>query len=222
MGWTHLADKLCRVTPAEFVTTEFNRDSPTIQATVIARSTVRNVIYVAIRHEIKAIRRSYVFCAIVLFKNTRREGVRYKAMQEGQVPLACVCPDAIMRLLSPVSDIPGPGETAQWRANVAAAKAARAATRRKIPKLKPGDVISLAHPARLKTLAVEVSRFTVVRFNKRTPILAPVSDPHLECRLRRSALVGAIVEHTAAPASTHLIGDALSSPPPSSRPAASG
>ena len=52
---------------------------------------------------------------------TRR--VRLQAVDESMGPCEVNCPGRIMRLLSPIEDIPDPGYAADWRARVAEAKA---------------------------------------------------------------------------------------------------
>jgi len=51
--------------------------------------------------------------------------------------------DRIMRLLSPVTDIPNPSYAAEWRARVAAHKKAAAETRAKRAGLRPGSIVTL-------------------------------------------------------------------------------
>ena len=92
----------------------------------------------------------------------------------------------IMRLLSPVADMPSPGEAAEWRARVAAVKTKRALRR------TPGDVIRL--PCPVKVRSVSTDRLTMIEYRKRTPIFAPVTHPALLCRLRAATLAGATVE----------------------------
>ena len=128
MGWTYV--KLSRhETPVEYITRTFSYERNGAKAAVLAAAAVRGTIYAAIRQQDRPTAKPYVYCAVVLFKNNRRDGFGYKDMSESMGPYYWDCPDRIMRLLSPVSDIPHPGHTAEWRANVAAVKEQRRAAR---------------------------------------------------------------------------------------------
>ena len=191
MGWLFQNDKLRHQTPVEHITQRFTHDGETSSAIVIAAAAVRGTIYAAIRNHDKQTGETYVFCAVILFKNNER-GFGHKAMDESMGPCEADCPDRIMRLLSPVADMPSPGEAAEWRARVAAVKTKRALGRATIEKLSPGDVIRL--PCPVKVRSVSTDRFTLVEYRKRTPIFAPVTHPALLCRLRAATLAGAAVE----------------------------
>jgi hypothetical protein len=129
MGWLFQNDKLRHQTPVEYITREFTYESATTSATVISAAAVGGTIYAAVRNHDKTTGKSYVFCAVVLFKNNERDGFGHKDMTEAMGPCEVACPDRIMRLLSPITDIPNPGYTADWRASVAATKARKAETR---------------------------------------------------------------------------------------------
>src|SRR5271157_5610636 len=124
MGWLFHNDKLRHQTPAQYIIEHFSHESETARTTVLAAAAVRSTIYAAIRNEDKTSGRSYVFCAVIPFRNSEKSGFGYKEQDESQGPVQCLCPDRIMQLLSPVEDIPRPGYTAKWRAQVAAIKAA--------------------------------------------------------------------------------------------------
>ena len=121
MGWLFHNDKLRHQTPAEYITKHFTHDDETASATVLATATIRNTVYAAIRNTDKKTGASYIFCAVVLFRNNDRDGFGYKATDEGMGPCEVDCPDRIMRLLSPIAEIPDPGHAEDWRARVAAA-----------------------------------------------------------------------------------------------------
>jgi hypothetical protein len=131
MGWLFQNDKLRHQTPAEYITRAFTHDNETTAATVITAAAVGGTIYVAIRNHDKTTGKSYVFCGVILFKNNERDGFGYKDMDESMGPCEVDCPDRIMRLLSPIEEIPNPGYAAEWRKSVAAAKAKKAETRSK-------------------------------------------------------------------------------------------
>lgn len=197
MGWLYQHDKLRHETPVQYVTREFSHQTATatatVIATVIAAAAVRGTIYAAIRNDNKQTGRSYVFCAVILFKNSERTGFGYKAMDETMGPCEVDCPDRIFRLLSPVSEIPGPGYAADWRSCVAEAKAAKTKTRAAVTTLSVGDRIKLTHAAHFCKGNIVTGAFTVLCFDKRTPIFVADGHPGLICRLRKSTLVGATI-----------------------------
>ncbi len=152
---------------------------------------MRGTIYAAIRNHDKSEGKSYVFFAVVLFKNNERDGFGYKDMDESMGPCEVDCPDRIMRLLSPISELPNPGYAAEWRRSVADAKERRAATRAKVSRLAVGDKVKLTHPAHFRSNGIETDAFTVIRFHHRTPIFVADKHPFLICRLRKASLAGA-------------------------------
>jgi hypothetical protein len=194
MGWFYPNDKLRHQTPAQYITRELTGEGPTGRATVLATATVRNTIYAAIRNEDKASGKSYVFAAVILFRNTKRDGFGYKQMDEGMGPCEVDCPARIMRLLSPVEDLPSPGYAADWRAKVEAARTERRKMTARRQRLTPGCIVRLTHPAVFKSLGFEDDTFTLLEIRKRTPIFAPVSRPWARCRLRKASLAGASIE----------------------------
>jgi hypothetical protein len=114
-------------------------------------------------------------------------------MDESMGPCEVDCPDRVMRLLSPIEEIPNPGYAADWRKSVATAKAKKAETRSKISKLAVGNKVKLAHPAHFRSSGIETDTFTIIRFHKRTPIFVADQYPHLVCRLRKATLAGALI-----------------------------
>ncbi|MEO9191632.1 MAG: hypothetical protein ABI224_16750, partial [Acetobacteraceae bacterium] len=119
MGWLFLHHKLRHQTPAEYVTQHFTHDNGTTSATVLATATVGGTIYAAIRNADTSTGKSYVFAAVILFRNNEKDGFGYKELDEGMGPCEVDCPDRIMRLLSPIEEIPDPGYAAHWRTRVA-------------------------------------------------------------------------------------------------------
>lgn len=191
MGWLFQREKLRHETPAEYFTRHFTHDSETASATVVATSTVRGTVYGAIRNHDKQTGASYVFCAVILFRNSDKDGFGYKDMDEGVGPREVDCPDRILRLLSPISDLPSPGYAAEWRARVAESKARRQTLRSESARLAPGDLIKL--PPEVRVGGVSTHSFTLIDFYKRTPIFALVGHPGMRCRLRRATLATAII-----------------------------
>ena len=110
---------------------------------MLAAARVGNTVYMALRCPEKATGKSFVLAAVILISNTRKHGFGYKDMTETMGPCECACPDRIMRLLSPVEDIPNPSYAAEWRARVAARKKAAAAMRAKRASLRPGSIVTL-------------------------------------------------------------------------------
>ncbi len=93
MGWLFHNDKLRHQTPAEFFTQHLTLDSARNSATVIATATVRGTVYAAIRNLNKETGVGYVFCAVILFKNSDKDGFGYKDMDESVGPCEVDCPD---------------------------------------------------------------------------------------------------------------------------------
>jgi hypothetical protein len=196
MGWLCHNDKLRHETPVQYVTREFSRDGRRHSTKVLDAAAVRGVIYAAIRNTDTESSRSHVFCGVFLFRNNAREGFGYKAMDEAMGPCEVDCPDRIMRLLSPVEDIPSPGYTADWRARVAAAKASRASAKAWLGKLSPGDTVCLPAAAHFAKAGFSADRFIVISIRKRTPIFVPAAHPWFRCRLHPTALATASVERS--------------------------
>ena len=156
-------------------------------------ASVRGTVYAAVRNQNLADSTDYVFCAAILFENNERDGFGYKDMCESMGPCEVDCPDRIMRLLSPVEQIPNPGYSADWRQRVAAAKEQRNATTRMTAQLKPGVVIKLTEEATFGKTGVSGTEFRLRAFRKRTPIFEPVGAPGFLCRLRRQTLATATI-----------------------------
>ena len=193
MGWLFQQQPLHHEKPADYFAREFAHENDTTKAAVLATATVRGTVYAAIRNANKQTGKSYVFCAIVRFKNSKRDGFGYKNMDESMGPCEVNCPGRIMRLLSPIEDIPNPGYAADWRARVAEAKANAAKARDTLISLKIGDKIKLACPVHFNRSKISADLFTLVCFNHRTPIFAAVEHPWLVCRLRKAMLAEATI-----------------------------
>ncbi len=197
MGWLFHNDMLQSQTPAEYIAEQYSRETDVYRVNVLATATVGGTIYAAIRNEIKGACAAYVFCGVFLFKNNKKDGFGYKSMDEAMGPCEVDCPDRIMRLLSPVEDIPNPGYAAEWRANVTAAKRRRLAARKQAASFRQGDRIRLRHPAQFGKTGISADAFTFIEYRKRTPVFAPLSHPHFLCRLSRATLATAVIERPA-------------------------
>lgn len=202
MGWLYQNNMLEHQTPAEYVAQHFTNETPARKTTVLATATVGGAIFAAVRNEINATGETYVFAAVILYRNNRRDGFGYKDMEETMGPAEADCPDRIMKLLSPVENIPSPGYAAEWRARVAAAKERRAAMRKASGQLVPGAIVRLPHPVTFCKGAFEADAFTFIQHRKRTAVFAPLSRPGFLCRLSRSALADAVIEPPARAASS--------------------
>ena len=194
MGWLFSNQMLTHQTPAQYVEQHFTNETDARKQTVLAASAVGGAIYAAIRHEIKATSQSYVFCAVILFRNNRKDGFGTKDMDETAGPCDVDCPDRIMKLLSPIDQIPSPGYAADWRARVAAAKEKRKAFRDKSSRLVPGAILRLPHPVSFCNGAVSADAFRLIEFHGRTAVFAPLSRPGFLCRLSRAVIANAVIE----------------------------
>ena len=194
MGWLFHSEKLRHQTPAEYLTQHFTHDSESYSATVIATATVRGTVYAAIRNLNKGTGAGYIFCAVILFKSSDKDGFGYKDMDDGTGPCEADCPERIMRLLSPLSDIPSPGYAAEWRARVIERRATRTASQQASKALRLGDVIRLPAAVSFPGRGVTADRFRLIERRKQTPIFEPVERPGMRCRLRRSTLAAATIE----------------------------
>ena len=197
MGWLFQNTKLRQETPAAYFTRLFTYDSQTMASIVIAAAAVRSTVYAAVRHRDKLTGVSYVYCAVILFKNSNKDGFGYKDMDESAGPCEVDCPDRIMRLLSPVAELPHSKYAADWRARVEAHKARDATARTRLGLLRPGQVIALHHPVSFERGTLTVSRFRFLRMHKRTPIFEPTDRPGFRCRLTKYLLATATWDQAA-------------------------
>lgn len=179
MRWLFQDHPLRHERPAEYFMRKLTHESEGTMAAALVAATVRGTVYAAVRSLNKQTGASYVFCAVILFKNSKRDGFGYKMMDEGMGPCEVACPNRIMRLLSPIADIPDPSCAADWRARVAAAKADAAKLRSTLAGQRVGDEVKLASPAHFSKSGISADLFTFVRFHGRTPIFVAVVHPTL-------------------------------------------
>jgi hypothetical protein len=199
MGWTYELSKLTDETPAQRIAKDLTSETETVKSTVIATATAGNVVYAAVRDEIKNSKTSYVYCAVVLFSNSEKNGFGTKFMDETMGPCAVNCSNRIMKLLSPVAEIPGAGYAAEWRANVQAARNRRNNSDNNVRSLNPGDVVRLKNPVNFFAGGPSnIDTFRVIERLRRTLIFTPLDRPNFRCRLTRSALEGATIERAQA------------------------
>ena len=205
MGWLYHDRPLRHETVVDFFRREltFTRDGAS--STVLDAAAVGGTVYAAVRN-MNHLHPGcdYVYCAVILFKNNERDGFGYKDMCESMGPCAVDCPDRIMRLLSPVEQIPNPSYTAAWRQRVAETKQERRATKQMAARLKPGVVIRREHAASFGKPGVGASEFRLRYFQKRTPVFEVVGHPGFLCRLHQQMLgTATIVMPSPADAPTH-------------------
>ena len=193
MGWLFQSRPLRHETPVDYFRREltFNRDG--VSATVLDAAAVKGTVYAAVQQRNEAEGTDYVFCAVILFKNSERDGFGYKDMTECMGPCEVDCPDRIMRLLSPVEQIPNSSYAAAWRLRVAENKEKRRAINRMAAQLKPGVTIRLANEASFGKSGVVATDFQLRYFRKRTPVFEPVGVPGFFCRLDRQTLATATI-----------------------------
>jgi hypothetical protein len=193
MGWLFQHEPLRHETPAEYITRQFTHESDTQATTVLATATVGQVIYGAVRVHAKAANTTIVLGMVVLFKNNARDGFGYKDMDETMGPVECDCPERIMRLLTPIEELPGPGYAADWRKRVAERHAAQRQTREKSQQLHPGAVLRFPAPLQLNN-GHSSSAFRVTGRYKCSWRFEPVDRPGMRCRLTRRAIANATIE----------------------------
>ena len=188
MGWLYKNEPIDD--PVEYLIDRYTHDGERSLHQVLAAARVANTVYMAIKYTEKATGKSFVFAAVILVSNTREHGFGYKDMDETMGPCECACPDRIMRLLSPVADIPNPSYAADWRARVAAHKQAAAALRAKRKRLQPGSIATLPHAVSFPDGTTAIA-FRVRGFRGATPIFEPLDRPGFSCRLRAASLAAA-------------------------------
>ena len=146
----------------------------------------------AVKSTDKASGTFYVFAAVILISNTKKDGFGYKDMDESMGPCECACPERIMCLLTPIAGLPNPGHAADWRARVAARKAEQRQRRELRQSLRVGSVVTMPTPIRFRGGA-EASKFVVTRFRRKTPIFLSLDGPEFYCRLTAAVLAIATI-----------------------------
>lgn len=158
MGWlirTHGLDR--GETPDGYLRSQFNCTNASGTWTVLDSAFVGTTWYAAIHRIRPAIikedgttidaAQNYVFAAVVL--TSRRGGeFGYKDMDESMGPNECDCPERIMRLLTPLDQMPDRSGSyaADWRARVAARRIEKAKQRVTKATMLPGTIIKTAEP----------------------------------------------------------------------------
>ena len=193
MGWLYRHDPIDD--PVAYLTNQYNHDGEHRIYRVLAAARVTNTVYMAVKITEKTTGKSYVLAAVILISNTKKHGFGYKDMDETVGPCECACPNRIMRLLSPIEDIPNPSYAADWRARVAAHKKAAAALRRKRASLQPGSVVTLEREVSFRD-GTTAATFRMRFVRRKIPIFEPVDRPGFLCRLSAATLAAATVTQT--------------------------
>jgi hypothetical protein len=190
MGWLYQHDPISD--PVAHLTTLFDHDGAETTNKVLAASRVGSTVYMAVKCTDKATGKYFVTAAVILISNTQKHGFGYKDMTESMGPCECACPDRIMRLLSPVEDLPYPGYAAQWRARVAAHKQAAAAQTAVRASLVPGCLVTLERAVSFRG-GTTAKVFRLRYLQRRTPVFEPVDRPGFLCRLPAATIAAAAI-----------------------------
>jgi len=197
MGWLYKHDPIDD--PVAYLTDHFNHDGEHRTQRVLAAARVANTVYMAVKSTEKATGSFYVFAAVILISNTRKHGFGYKDMSECMGPYECDCHDRIMRLLSPIEDIPSPSYAAEWRARVATRKTANTASRTKRASLRPGSIVTLENEVRFRD-GTKAIAFRMRFVRGKTPVFEPVDRPGFLCRLSAASIAAATITQAGATA----------------------
>jgi hypothetical protein len=143
MGWLFRNAPLRHEAAVSYICRQLTYETQTLKNTVLDAIAVRGVTYAAVRTEDKSAGTIYTLCAVVPFKNSRRNGFGFRIMNETMGPYEADCPDRIMRLLSPVPDIPDSASAGKWRERVRKCKAASEVACQRTRDLQPGTALRL-------------------------------------------------------------------------------
>jgi hypothetical protein len=190
MGWLYQYDPV--ENPVAHLTAKCNYDNERRTLHVLAAARVANTVYMAIKSTDKATGESYVFAAVILISNTKKHGFGYKDMDESVGPCQCDCPDRIMRLLTPIADLPNSGHAADWRARVEARNNAKRQQRERRQSLRVASIVTLPAAACFRG-GFTASRFRVAYFWGRTPVFEAGDPPTFRCRLSAAMLAAATI-----------------------------
>lgn len=130
----------------------------------------------------------------------QKDGFGYKEQDEVMGPNEYDCPQRIMRLLSPLAELPRVGYAADWRARVAARHDELRRRRQRRNSLRVGHIVTLPDAVRFSG-DITARSFRVAHFRRRTPIFEVLDRPGFYCRLRSAILAAASIAnpHSAEP-----------------------
>jgi hypothetical protein len=192
MGWLYHDEPV--ENPVAYLTDKYNYDGERHTLEVLAAARVANTVYMAVRSTEKASAASHVFAAVILISNTKKHGFGYKDMAESMGPCQCDCPERIMRLLTPLADLPNPRYAADWRARVAQRKNEKRRQHARRQSLRIGSIVTLPSPATFPG-GFTASTFRLVDFWRRTPVFLALDEllPGFRCRLTAATLAAATI-----------------------------
>jgi hypothetical protein len=190
MGWLYQRDPV--ENPLGYLMAKYNYDCDTHTLQTLDGARAGNTVYLAVKSTDKTTGRSFVFAAVILISNTKKNGFGYKDMDEAMGPCECDCPQRIMRLLSSLADLPNPSYTADWRARVAARHNEKRQRRDRRKSLRVDSTVTLPSAVRFPGGSV-ASRFCVTRFRRKTPIFVSLDGPEFYCRLTAATLAAATI-----------------------------
>jgi hypothetical protein len=190
MGWLIQRDQVDD--PVAHLTRKFTYENDKHAWLPLDGARAGNTVYLAIKSTDKKTGRSYVLAAVILISNTKKDGFGYKDQDEGMGPHQYDCPLRIMRLLSPIADLPHARYSPEWRAGVAAWHEENRKRRQKRHSLRVGHLVTLPEAVRFPG-GITANRFRVAHFRRRTPIFEALDRPGFYCRLRGATLTAATV-----------------------------
>lgn len=190
MGWLFHREPI--EDPLAYLMAKYNYDCDTHTLQTLDGARVGNTVYLAVKSTVKETGRSFVLAAVILIRNTKKDGFGYKDQTESMGPNEYDCPQRIMRLLSPVADIPNPSFTADWRARVAAHHDEQRRRRQRRNSLQVGHIVMLPDAVRFSG-GITARAFRVAYFRHRTPIFEAFDRPGFYCRLRGATLAAASI-----------------------------
>jgi hypothetical protein len=196
MGWLFQRDPVDD--PVAHLMRKFTYEDDTHAVQPLAGARVGNTVYLAVRSTDKSSGRSFVLAGVILISNTKKDGFGYKDQDEVMGPTQYDCPDRIMRLLSPVADLPRAGYAAEWRAKVAARRDEQRQRRERRNSLRIGSVVTLEAAVRFPG-GITASRFCVAQFRRRTPVFEALDRPGFYCCLRSATLTAAAIADPPSP-----------------------
>ena len=199
MGWMFQRDPV--EDPVAHMVSKFTYDGGKYTQEPLDGARAGNTVYLAIKATDKKTGRSFVFAAVILISNTKKDGFGYKDQTETMGPHQYDCPERIMRLLSPVGDLPYASYAADWRAGVAARRAEKRRRRQLRNSLRIGSTVTLQTAVRFPGGATATA-FSVAHFRRKTPIFISLDGPEFYCRLTAATLAAATISQptTADPA----------------------
>jgi hypothetical protein len=198
MGWLFQRDPVDN--PVAHMMSKFTYEDDSRRQQPLDGARVDNTVYLAVRSTDKKSDRSFVFAAVILISNTKKDGIGYKDQTETMGPCQYDCPQRIMRLLSPLADLPRIGYAAEWRASVASRRDELRRRRQRRNSLRIGSTVTLPSAVRFPGGATAAA-FCVAYFRRKTPVFISLDGPEFYCRLTAATLAAASIAepHSAEP-----------------------